>query len=268
VEKKGKQKGYVHRLDQVATSFFFTNFPDDIKAADLWPKFAHFGRVREVYIPEKRDKQGRRFGFVKYRDVRDVREQLELVSDIWIGTYKLRVNQARFSKAASAKEKEVAGKDNVKDGPTVGKGVEGLAVVGRSFREALVNLNSGGSSGSKGGAESCDGGGGGVVEWEVEVVPEALARLKGSYVGYLSECREHALIQRTFIMDGYHNLKITPLGHLKVLISSTMEGEVKEVVGTVGWWCTWFEKFEEWSPAWVSNHRSVWLSCYGVPLHA
>jgi hypothetical protein len=61
VEKGGrkgheKHRGYVHRLDQVAMSFFFTNFPADISAADLWPKFAHFGRVGEVYIPERLDK--------------------------------------------------------------------------------------------------------------------------------------------------------------------------------------------------------------------
>jgi hypothetical protein len=57
------------------------------------------------------------------------------------------------------------------------------------------------------------------------------------------------------------------LGHLKVLISSSEEGEVRELVGTVGWWCNWFEKFEEWSPSWVSNQRAVWLNCYGIPLH-
>jgi hypothetical protein len=74
-------------------------------------------------------------------------------------------------------------------------------------------------------------------------------------------------LQHNFIMDGYHRIKITPLGHLKVLISSSEEGEVRELVGTVGWWCNWFEKFEEWSPSWVSNQRAVWLNCYGIPLH-
>jgi hypothetical protein len=107
-----------------------------------------------------------------------------------------------------------------------------------------------------------------VVEWEVEVEVEALSRLKGAFVGVLSEDKDHALIQRNFIMDGYHNLKVIPLGYLKVLISSTVEGEEKELVGTVGWWSTWFEKFEEWSPSWVSKKLTVWLSCFGVPLHA
>ncbi|MCH82393.1 DUF4283 domain protein [Trifolium medium] len=39
------------------------------------------------------------------------------------------------------------------------------------------------------------------------------------------------------------------------------------MVVVVGWWCTWFERLEEWSPDLVSNHRVSWLSCFGVPLH-
>jgi hypothetical protein len=108
----------------------------------------------------------------------------------------------------------------------------------------------------------------GEVTWEVEVEAEMVTKLKGSVVGFLSEHRDPHVIQQNFIMDGYPNLKITPLGHLKVLLSSPVMGEVQEVVGSVGWWCTWFERFEEWSPELVSNQRVSWLSSYGVPLHA
>jgi hypothetical protein len=63
----------------------------------------------------------------------------------------------------------------------------------------------------------------------------------------------------------YHNIKVPPLGHLIVLLSSAVVGEVQQLVG---WWRTWFDRFEEWSPNLVSNQRTVWLRCYGVPLHA
>jgi hypothetical protein len=69
-------------------------------------------------------------------------------------------------------------------------------------------------------------------------------------------------------MDGYPNIRISPLGHLKVFIFSSVVGEVQEIVSAVGWWCTWFDHFEEWSPNLVSNHRVSWLKCFGVPLHA
>jgi hypothetical protein len=106
------------------------------------------------------------------------------------------------------------------------------------------------------------------VVWEVEVEAGVVAKLSGAFVGFLNEDRDHQAIQQNFILDGYSNVRITPLGHLKVLISSSVAEEVRELVGTVGWWCTWFNRFEEWSPELVSNQRVSWLSCFGVPLHA
>jgi hypothetical protein len=262
-----KPKGYVHRLDQVATSFFITNFPDDVKAADLWPKFARFGRVGEVYIPDKVDKQGRRFGFVKYRDIRDAREQLDLISNIWFGSFKIRVNLSRFEKGKPSREKKV------------GHGVDGVAVPGlmnsavkeavarRSFKDAVNDRPVVRSSGIDPEVYGDGGKGGSEVVWEVEVDDEALIKLKGSFVGLLSEYKDYQLIQRNFVMDGYSNLVVTPLGPLHVLLSSATEDEVKGIVGAVGWWSSWFERFEEWSPNWSYNLRTTWLSCFGVPLH-
>jgi RNA recognition motif-containing protein len=93
-----RPSGYLHRLDQEATSFFFSNFPEDITELELWQRFARFGRVGDVYIPKRVDKQGRRFGFVKYRDVKDATDLLRSISDIWFGSFKLRVNRSKFLK--------------------------------------------------------------------------------------------------------------------------------------------------------------------------
>jgi RNA recognition motif-containing protein len=94
----GHQRGYIHRLDREATTFFFTNFPEEVKAIDLWPRFARFGRVGEVFIPKKVDKQGKRFGFVKYREVKDEIELLRSISNIWVKSFKLRVNLSKFKR--------------------------------------------------------------------------------------------------------------------------------------------------------------------------
>jgi hypothetical protein len=106
------------------------------------------------------------------------------------------------------------------------------------------------------------------VAWEVEAEAEMVDKLQGAYVGFLAESHELQTIQNNFLMDGYHNLKVIWLGYRKVLLISTVVGEVAELVGSVGWWCTWFERFEAWSPDMVSNQRSIWLRCFGIPLHA
>jgi hypothetical protein len=160
-------------------------------------------------------------------------------------------------------EKAVTGK-----GKEVTKAVgEVLAADGRSFKEVLSEVPGGEKRvlapvvQRKAGAEL------GVVVMEVEPEAEALKKLNGAYVGFLSEFMHHQTLQRDFVMDGYHNIVVTPLSHLKVLLSSSVVGEVHDLVGSVGWWCNCFEKFEAWSPNCVSNRRVTWLYCFGVPLH-
>jgi hypothetical protein len=78
----GDRRGFVRWDEKGITSVFFTNFPEATKAGNLWPKFAAAGNIGEVFIPIKRDKQGRRFGFAKFREVKDHEELMSKLSDI------------------------------------------------------------------------------------------------------------------------------------------------------------------------------------------
>jgi hypothetical protein len=266
--RRANNHGYVHRLDKVATSFFFTNFPDEVKAVDLWPRFAKFGRVGEVFIPAKVDKQGRRFGFVKFREVANEKELLRRISNIWIDSFKLRINLSKFSRQSVSGGRE----DKRKVDPVVSpRRYGGKAQAGKSFKAALV-------------VEEKEDNRAGVVQntmaeerktnpkpevvWEVEVEEERLSKLEGAYVGYLVEERDVQTIQNNFRMDGFHGLNVCTMGFMTVLIWSNKVEEVKEVVETVGWWCSLFEKVVPWSPELVSNKRVAWLRCFGVPPHA
>jgi hypothetical protein len=106
------------------------------------------------------------------------------------------------------------------------------------------------------------------IVWEVEVEEEVLAKLDGAYVGYLSEDKDTQTLQHQFRMNGFHNLKVCSLGFAKILLWSDKVGEVKEVVESVGWWCSMFERLVPWSPLLTSNNRATWIRCYGIPLHA
>ncbi|GAU23411.1 hypothetical protein TSUD_331080 [Trifolium subterraneum] len=91
-----------------------------------------YGKVGEVYIPKKLDKRGRRFGFVKFKEVKDVEVLSESLLDVWIGMYKLRVNLSRFGRseakeAPSQKAPTQRAAETLKDKQP-----------GRSFRNALM----------------------------------------------------------------------------------------------------------------------------------
>jgi hypothetical protein len=101
-----RSDGYVRRLDREAISFFFTNFLEEVLGGDLWKMFARFGRVGEVYIPQKLNKWGCRFGFVKYMEVKDVSVLERKLSDLWMGSFKLQVNISRFAKRSSSSQQQ------------------------------------------------------------------------------------------------------------------------------------------------------------------
>ncbi|KAK2406704.1 serine/arginine-rich splicing factor SC35 protein [Trifolium repens] len=107
--EKPRRGGFANRLDQISTSFFFTNFPEELGWGDLWKLFAKFGSVCDVFIPKKMDKWGRKFGFVKFLGVREVETLCEKLQEVWWENYKLKVNKARFRKGD---KKEKASSDD------------------------------------------------------------------------------------------------------------------------------------------------------------
>jgi hypothetical protein len=69
---------------------------------DLFKLFAKHGRVGEVFIPQKLNKWGCRFDFVKFREVKNVGELERMLADIWLGSFKLRVDLSLFAKGSTS----------------------------------------------------------------------------------------------------------------------------------------------------------------------
>lgn len=72
-----------NRLEGV-TSFFFSYFRDDYGRDELRSVFSRYGNVLEVFIPQRKDNLGNRFGFVRFLNVRNVNELKTTLN--WIHT--------------------------------------------------------------------------------------------------------------------------------------------------------------------------------------
>ncbi|GKV27044.1 hypothetical protein SLEP1_g36252 [Rubroshorea leprosula] len=72
-QRQGYEGGYDRVLYNQATVFFFTNFPDGWTYEQMWRTFLKFRRVFAIYIPQRKNKEGSRFGFVRFLDVKDER---------------------------------------------------------------------------------------------------------------------------------------------------------------------------------------------------
>lgn len=79
-------------------SFFFTRFSEDHGAKEMLRIFSLYGKALEVVIPPKRDKLGRRLGFVRFMEVREPEFFATKLNNIIIGSTKLYVNIPRFSR--------------------------------------------------------------------------------------------------------------------------------------------------------------------------
>nr|GEU86184.1 RNA-directed DNA polymerase, eukaryota, reverse transcriptase zinc-binding domain protein [Tanacetum cinerariifolium] len=81
----------------ISTSFFVTNFPEQTTAKELWRLCKEYGNVIDVFIPNRRSKLGKRFGFVRFIKILDVVRLVNILCTIWIGKIKLHVNIAIFN---------------------------------------------------------------------------------------------------------------------------------------------------------------------------
>lgn len=80
------------------TSFFFSNFADHLGTEELWKVFMKWGRVMNFYIPPRRDKNGLRLGFVKFKDVHNPKVLETSMEAIMIEGQRLRVNLPRYER--------------------------------------------------------------------------------------------------------------------------------------------------------------------------
>lgn len=86
-------------VEGASTNFFFSGFSEDWKRPAMWRFFRKFGNVMDVFVPQKGAKNGRRFGFVRYKEARDEQWLVDRVTEVWAGLDPLVLNKARFSRS-------------------------------------------------------------------------------------------------------------------------------------------------------------------------
>ncbi|KAF2306180.1 hypothetical protein GH714_015027 [Hevea brasiliensis] len=78
-------------------SIYLENFPSNWRAKDLRNAFSKLGVIKDVYIPNRLNRGGQRFGFMRVLSSSWMKELLSILSTLWIGSYKLRAYQAKHS---------------------------------------------------------------------------------------------------------------------------------------------------------------------------
>lgn len=94
-------------MDRISTSVFVTNFPDSASAKDLFKACNQYGHVIDSYIPNKKSKSGKRFGFVKFINVFSEERLINNLCTVWIGRSRIHANIAHFQRVSGKKKERV-----------------------------------------------------------------------------------------------------------------------------------------------------------------
>ncbi|GKC84592.1 RNA-directed DNA polymerase, eukaryota, nucleotide-binding alpha-beta plait domain protein [Tanacetum coccineum] len=94
-------KSFNSKEDQtrkISKSIFVTNFPDHIRAQDLWNVCNDYGSVVDVYVPFKKSKAGKRFAFIRFIKVFNLERLIGNLCTIWMGSFHLHANKVLFER--------------------------------------------------------------------------------------------------------------------------------------------------------------------------
>ncbi|GLT95915.1 hypothetical protein SLE2022_135680 [Rubroshorea leprosula] len=279
-----KEGLYDKGLYKQATPFFFSNFPDDWGYADMWKTFVKFGRVYDIYSPKRKSRNGSRFGFVRFLEVKNTKELEMQLDQIRVGGQKLWVNTPRYNdmkKVGGEQKKYHETKPNTQDrsyaevvkGMQERRPIEGSKPLMNQDRERRpVRSRSTAESGhrrsgirkvwqKRGQGENWAG-----IEYNVK--PEDCAWLKGCYVGTVHSVEMVRNLQEKFYMEGYFSCRIWAMWGKLVLLDCEDEEEMKDLIEMASDWLNqWFEDVRPWTPEAVAKERFVWLRCQGAPLN-
>jgi hypothetical protein len=261
-----------------STTFFFTNFPERYGAKAVFNAFDNLGEVMEVVIPAKRDKGGRRFGFVRFVQVSDIQKLESDLDNMVFGGVKISVNLSRFQRSEGGEE------ESDRNGRSRSKHQHLRARMQHRSRSKSIAWNH----------RSCSHGprdnrlssyaqavrtGAGLIRGShqhqqklilsYEVEKNAMTNHEKAFVGVVVNPGMTYNIQNAFHSQGYFGVKVTPLGSNLALLEGQEEGEVEALmVDAKDWLEQWFKEIRPWNPKDIDTERLVWLRVFGIPIHA
>lgn len=127
------------------TSFYFTRFPEKVTEVELWNHFSRWGEVKEIFIPNRKNKEGSRYGFVRLKGVADKRRVERDMDNSFIRGVKLHVNIPKYGRGKAMKNhiqhnlayKELGMVDNVRNGVVSSRGARSKTAT-RTYAEVVV----------------------------------------------------------------------------------------------------------------------------------
>ncbi|GKV48079.1 hypothetical protein SLEP1_g54915 [Rubroshorea leprosula] len=263
---------YDRGLLKNATSYLFSNFPEDWSPKRLWFLFATYGaglgQIVDVCIPRKKDKKGNKFGFIRFSEVRDKARLEKMLKMICFGTEQLRISLAKERKPLQPALKHPR---PLPPPPPPG------TLKTKSYAEALLNgLNSPYSDSqtrrTNAMPQTCP-----LVTEKTKSKTKLALNVEDDMEdsSWLNSCATGEVLspylipglQQTFWENGFSHITTTPMGGCKILLQNEDLNKISRFIEEEeGWWSKWFRRIKLWTPSDIAEERFAWIRITGLPL--
>ncbi|KAL5187213.1 hypothetical protein HKD37_05G012931 [Glycine soja] len=247
--RKGYQQSYMRenwRDHKDVKSFYFTRFPDDTAEEDLWQHFKKAGDVREIFIYKKRNRNGRKYGFVRFKGVEDKRQLERKLDNIIFGGLKMYVNLPKFGRVRDGKSQQ---------------GVEGRSYINQGEeenRDAYLRMKQGVSMDMKRGSYAD------VVRRNNLRAEQGYSVNKEGNTGNRFDS-----IEDDILWEFDDNISPKYIGDDMILLLGLTDDKARQLMDDENeGGATMFHTLDKWHPGMRPGHRLTWVHCWSIPLIA
>jgi len=249
-------------------SFFFSNFPHDHDERDMWKIFQRRGRIKDIFISRRLNIKRQRFRFVRFHEVVEEDELERRLNAIWIGTWKLRANKAKYTKVTGTSIERNADLNGLKatqqrQERRVAHRAHTHPPAGfnnkRSYAQAVTMDRRQPFIQAKGHTE--------LNMAHINGVKEEVEWLRNNFVGKLSDVGMVQVVKESFIMEGVDFIRVRYLGGQYVLLTGESDGMIQKTLkNNKEMMAALFESIVPWEESFAVDEKVAWIRCRGLPL--
>ncbi|KAJ4833498.1 hypothetical protein Tsubulata_007991 [Turnera subulata] len=225
------------------------NLPISWTTSDILSTLSTYGEIVDIYIPSKKSKSGKRFGFTRFKKGFGQKRILETISTVPV--------RKGFLRASWAKKKATGADDpqHQKQHPISNNRV----VLGKSFAQSI-----------RGPAESKEIRNPlGSSSLLFNPLIETLNWLSSCAFGILSIHAEVSEIFEVFKSHGLNDMVISAMGGNSILVQFQSKEKRDSLLNLLPEWIEeLFSLFRAWQPGDDTRNRKCWVQLKGVPLQA
>ncbi|KAL4333507.1 hypothetical protein GQ457_07G016390 [Hibiscus cannabinus] len=207
---------------------FVANLPWNLHWKGVWQVFDRHGVVVDVFIPKKLAKDGSRFGFVRMRSKGDAERVIERFNGFWLYGSQVRVSMAQRERVSFWRKK--------REDPLSQK----QTITTRYGKQPLLDNK------------------------EFDGKDNSRRRVIGEVE---KEKLEILHLAKEFWAAGLEGFTVMRVSGSLVLLMFLNEDQRRSILDK-DVLQQWLENVMEWSPGLQLPNRRVWLSAWGIPIHA